>query len=693
MSISLSLIAGAGWQFFDNNGNPLSGGLLYTYLAGSTTPQTTYTTSAGNVPHSNPIVLDAAGRVPNEVWVTNGISYKFLLADSTNNTIWTKDDITAPYAGNIFYNQGSSGAVDRTLTNKLQDVVSVKDFGAVGNGVSNDTTAFVNALAAANQVTVPAGTYVLNNLTIAAGECLVMDRGGLLSINGGNTLTISGTLEAGLYQIFDGAGSVVIDPGAVEYVIPQWWGASPSASASVNTSAINKSLACFKVQSNNVYDASWKLPQGLYNINDLLQFPKSGVVEVQRANLIFEGFLQQTDNTKGGIRFSNGNANDGIYYSSIKGIRLYGDTIAQHYASNGAGVQFNGNTANCEIDIPLVYGGFKYGVAFSPNGVGSSAWNKINMGVCRGPQYGFYVRSDGSVGNYFNANNIYGGDYACPFLAAANGAGFTVYGIYGTDYAYSNAYYSPAFAILNYDIKWNRQIGFTVVAPYFDTPTGSEVAADLTACSQGTWIHGYSTFDELDFIYSSDTRAINFLNTGSYSGGNEYTSEFGNAIAFATPVSSPSNNNRVQNIISNVPSQSRSYISNEWLGMDSYLNKGYEGNASAPTSGTYYEGAIVWNTSAIAGSSPIGYMCKTYGTAGTLSGVTGDITINTAILTVNDATNIKYGQNITIAGVSGTKLVVGKNGNQITLASNANATVTGAAVSYYAPTWQALPNF
>lgn len=45
MGVSLSMYAGAGAQFFDNNGNPLAGGLIYTYAAGTTTPAATYTSS------------------------------------------------------------------------------------------------------------------------------------------------------------------------------------------------------------------------------------------------------------------------------------------------------------------------------------------------------------------------------------------------------------------------------------------------------------------------------------------------------------------------------------------------------------------------------------------------------------------------------------------------------------------------
>jgi hypothetical protein len=64
MSVNLSPVGGVAQQFFDNNGQPLSGGKIYTYASGTTTPQTVYTSSAAGTPHSNPIILDSAGRVP-----------------------------------------------------------------------------------------------------------------------------------------------------------------------------------------------------------------------------------------------------------------------------------------------------------------------------------------------------------------------------------------------------------------------------------------------------------------------------------------------------------------------------------------------------------------------------------------------------------------------------------------------------
>ena len=97
MAISLSLYAGAGWQFFDNDGVPLAGGLIYTYDAGTTTPAATYTDSSAVTNNTNPIVLDSAGRTPAQVWLTAGSSYKFILKTSAGVTIKTDDNIFASF--------------------------------------------------------------------------------------------------------------------------------------------------------------------------------------------------------------------------------------------------------------------------------------------------------------------------------------------------------------------------------------------------------------------------------------------------------------------------------------------------------------------------------------------------------------------------------------------------------------------
>jgi hypothetical protein len=102
-SVLLSPV-GNGQQFFDNNGVPLAGGLIYQYQAGSTTPLATYTTNNGTTPNSNPIILDSAGRPPQEIWMQTGYTYKFVIQTSSATLIQTLDNLYP-----ILQNSSTSG--------------------------------------------------------------------------------------------------------------------------------------------------------------------------------------------------------------------------------------------------------------------------------------------------------------------------------------------------------------------------------------------------------------------------------------------------------------------------------------------------------------------------------------------------------------------------------------------------------
>ncbi len=75
------------WQGLNASGQVLAGGLLYAYQAGTSTPEATYTTSAGSIANTNPIVLGSDGRPPSEIWLTAGQAYKFILQDSLGNPV------------------------------------------------------------------------------------------------------------------------------------------------------------------------------------------------------------------------------------------------------------------------------------------------------------------------------------------------------------------------------------------------------------------------------------------------------------------------------------------------------------------------------------------------------------------------------------------------------------------------------
>jgi hypothetical protein len=110
MTVGISLFAGIGAQFFTDDGVPLSGGLIYSYEAGTTTPKTTYTSISGTIAHPNPIILNSAGRVPGgEIWLAVG-SYKFVLATSNNVTIATYDNVFAVGGNSLVVNFTGTGA-------------------------------------------------------------------------------------------------------------------------------------------------------------------------------------------------------------------------------------------------------------------------------------------------------------------------------------------------------------------------------------------------------------------------------------------------------------------------------------------------------------------------------------------------------------------------------------------------------
>jgi hypothetical protein len=109
-------------QFFDNDGvSPLSGGRLYTYAAGTTTPKATYTTAAGSIEHPNPIILNSVG-IPETGPIFLTGSYKFVLHDADDAPLAgrTTDNVTSftatGEASDAFFQTWSGDGAATTFT-------------------------------------------------------------------------------------------------------------------------------------------------------------------------------------------------------------------------------------------------------------------------------------------------------------------------------------------------------------------------------------------------------------------------------------------------------------------------------------------------------------------------------------------------------------------------------------------------
>lgn len=106
VSVTLCPSFGVGYQSFTDGGLPNNAGYINTYIAGGTTPQATYTSASGSVQNDNPITMTASGRLPSEVWLIAGQTYRFDVFDALGNLLGSYDNIDGDSgilsANNIF---------------------------------------------------------------------------------------------------------------------------------------------------------------------------------------------------------------------------------------------------------------------------------------------------------------------------------------------------------------------------------------------------------------------------------------------------------------------------------------------------------------------------------------------------------------------------------------------------------------
>lgn len=169
---------------FTTAGTVLAGGKLYFYVAGTTTPATVYTSSALSVAHSHPILADTSGLFP-AVWLSANVSYDITCKNSAGATQWTalnySDALLRSEVGAALYPQTAAEiAAGVTPTDYAHEPGDVRRYGFTGDGSTDNTTAFQNALnanAGFTPVTVPnMGNYakLTSRVTAPADTTIVL---------------------------------------------------------------------------------------------------------------------------------------------------------------------------------------------------------------------------------------------------------------------------------------------------------------------------------------------------------------------------------------------------------------------------------------------------------------------------------------------------------------------------------------
>jgi hypothetical protein len=209
-------------QFFDANGDPANGWKIYTYVAGSSTPLSTYTDSTGTVAQSNPIVINSLGfPTTGQIWLTSGLSYKLVLTDASDVVKKTQDNLSGVISS-------SSSTQSQWVASGLTPTyVSATSFTLAGD----QTSAF--HVGRRLQTTNTSGTIYSRIVTSAYGAL--------------TTITVvndSGVLDSGLSAVNYGLLTAVgtSTPGAASPVLPRIDVASVAGTVDLTGNAITDDI-------------------------------------------------------------------------------------------------------------------------------------------------------------------------------------------------------------------------------------------------------------------------------------------------------------------------------------------------------------------------------------------------------------------------------------------------------------------
>lgn len=166
-------------QFFSSAGVPLAGGKLYSYVAGTTTPLATYTTQAGTIANTNPIILDSRGEA--SVWLASS-AYKLKLTTAADVELWTVDNISSAEtfgASQLLSNVVGSDTITATVTSpNFTGYAAGQQFSFVVAATNTTTSVTLNLNGLGAKALTRQGVLSLNAGDLTAGQIALVEYDG-----------------------------------------------------------------------------------------------------------------------------------------------------------------------------------------------------------------------------------------------------------------------------------------------------------------------------------------------------------------------------------------------------------------------------------------------------------------------------------------------------------------------------------
>lgn len=200
----MSLLLPTGYRCTLADGTPAAAAELYTYQEGTTTPQATYSNEALSSANANPIVANSSGYFSSAIYGLKTVNYKLTLKDASGNTLWTQDNLAG------------RSSVTKEETQRKKVIASPIDYGAVGDGSTNDYTALAAAVAdSPGVIDLEGRTYRCNSILSLPTGCTIQN--GTIDFSQGSAtdgLKILGTLGGSVSISSTGTSSVVVSSAA-----------------------------------------------------------------------------------------------------------------------------------------------------------------------------------------------------------------------------------------------------------------------------------------------------------------------------------------------------------------------------------------------------------------------------------------------------------------------------------------------